>query len=69
MLSPLFLALAGLAASHPASILNIRQSYVGIATFNDYSAQGNTNCGPRSGMCSFTSLQSPRVQHALLDIS
>lgn len=45
----LFLALAGLAAAHPASVLNKRQSYVGIATFNDYSAQGNTNCGARSG--------------------
>lgn len=49
MRAPLFLALTGLAAAHPASVLNKRQSYVGIATFNDYSAQGNTNCGPKSG--------------------
>ena len=50
MLAPLFLALAGLAAAHPASVLNKRQNYVGIATFNDYSAQSNTNCGPKSGV-------------------
>lgn len=49
MLAPLLLALTCLAAAHPASVLNNRQSYVGIATFNDYSSQSNTNCGPKSG--------------------
>lgn len=68
MLVLLFLALAGLAAAHPASVLNKRQSYVGIATFNDYSAQSNTNCGPKSGMCSIASLLSPAVQPALLGL-
>ena len=51
LLSSLALTI-GLAAAHPASVLNKRQSYVGIATFNDYSAQGNTNCGVKSGMLS-----------------
>ena len=61
MLAPLFLALAGLTAAHPASVLSKRQSYVGIATFNDYLAQGNTNCGPKSGTQSITSLLFPFV--------
>lgn len=65
MLASFFLAFASLAVAHPASVLNKRQSYVGIATFNDYSAQGNTNCGPKSGMCSTASLLSPLVQPAL----
>lgn len=64
----LFLALAGLAAAHPASVLNKRQSYVGIATFNDYSAQGNTNCGARSGTCFIIIPLNPFVQPALLGI-
>ena len=68
MLTPLFLALARLTAAHPASVLKKRQSYVVIATFNDYLAQGNTNCGPKSGTKSVTSLLSPFVQSALSDI-
>lgn len=68
MLAPLFLTLAGLAAAHPASVLNRRQNYVGIATFNDYSAQGNTNCGPKSGMCFIASLLGPLVQPAPLGL-
>lgn len=59
MLAPLFFSLAGLAAAHPASVLSKRQSYVGIATFNDYSAQASTNCGPKSGMCYTARLLSP----------
>lgn len=62
----MFLALAGLTAAHPASVLNKRQSYVGIATFNDYSTQGNTNCGKMSGMCSIESLLSPLAQPILI---
>lgn len=62
MLAPFFLALAGLASAHPASILDKRQSYVGTATFNDYSAQGNTNCGPKSGMRPVASLLSHRCR-------
>ena len=69
MLSSLVLALAGLAAAHPASVLNKRQSYVGIATFNDYSAQSNTNCGPKSGTCSIVILPSLSVQITLYDLS
>ena len=58
MLAPFLLAMAGFAAAHPASVLNKRQSYAGIATFNDYSAQGNTNCGSKSGMSSIANLLS-----------
>ena len=65
ILAPFFLAFAGLAAAHPASVLNKRQSYVGVATFNAYSAQGNTNCGSKSGMCSTAGLLGPFVQPAL----
>ena len=61
----LFLAFAGFAAAHPASVFSKRQSYVGIATFNDYSTQGNTNCGPKAGMCSIASLLSPLGQPIL----
>ena len=68
MLASFFLALAGLAAAHPASVFNKRQSYVGIATFNDYSTQGNTNCGPKTGMDSTTNLLSPIGQPALSKI-
>ena len=68
MLVPFALALAGLAAGHPASILDKRQNYVGIATFNDYSAQGNTVCGPKSGMYSVVSLLSALVHIKLLGI-
>ena len=50
----LFLALAGLATAAPSAFrLDNRQygqSYVGIATMNDFSAQGSTVCGPKSGM-------------------
>lgn len=69
MLAPLLLAFTGLAAAHPASVLNKRQSYVGIATFNDYSSQSNTNCGPKSGMCSVASLLVPHVESARLPMS
>ena len=66
MLAPFVLALAGLAAGHPASVLDKRQNYVGIATFNDYSAQGGTVCGPKSGMYSIASLLSALVHVAPL---
>lgn len=62
MLALFFLALAGLASAHPASLLDKRQSYLGTATFNDYSAQGNTNCGPKSGMRPVASLLSHRCR-------
>ena len=55
----LFLTLAGLATAAPSVFrLGERQygqSYVGIATMNDFSAQGSTVCGPKSGMSFITS--------------
>ena len=43
--------IAALAASALAYVpLQKRQSYSGVATFNDYAAQSNTVCGPKSGV-------------------
>lgn len=52
----LIVALAAAAASHPTHHthpVTKRTTYPnGIATFNNFAAQGNTNCGPTSGMTS-----------------
>lgn len=44
-----FLA-ASAAASKP--VLHSLHTFTGLATFNDFRRQGNTNCGPKSGMTS-----------------
>lgn len=53
MLCPILVALVAAAAAHPTQhtqSFTKRTSYPnGVATFNDYVAQGNTNCGPSSG--------------------
>lgn len=43
------LALAGIVAASKPGLLFGRDTYSGVATFNDYAAQGSTVCGPKSG--------------------
>ena len=50
MLFNIFLALTTTVAAHPAHLFSKRQSYTGIATFNNYAAQTSTSCGPKAGM-------------------
>ena len=46
---PLFL-LAGFAAAYfPLGSFEKRGSFTGVATFNDFSSQGATVCGPKGG--------------------
>jgi len=43
----LLLALVAYASSRPQSAV-LSPQFTGVATFNNYSIQGNTNCGPKS---------------------
>jgi len=46
----LFFALLGVATALPGSVIFSRNSVWGVATFNDYSSQGSTVCGPLGGV-------------------
>ena len=49
-LSLSLLALAGIVVASKPGLLFGRDTYSGVATFNNYAAQGNTVCGPKSGI-------------------
>ena len=50
MLVPILFVLALTAAGQPTHSFGKRSTYPnGIATFNNFAAQGNTVCGPKSG--------------------
>jgi len=46
---PAILALAATSSCHTLR-MSKRATYSGVATFNDYAAQSNTVCGPKSGV-------------------
>lgn len=46
----LFVGLLGLVAASKPGLKYGTQRHHGVATFNNYSKQGNTVCGPMAGM-------------------
>ena len=60
MLLQILLALALSTEARIDSPLQRRDGYPnGVATFNNYAAQGNTNCGPMAGRSIFSETPSP----------
>ena len=49
MFSVFLFLLAGPVVAHPPLLSSRQGGFQGIATFNNYGAQGGTTCGPASG--------------------